>query len=490
VSLHAFLKKLERRLRFANPSRRRIYQIREIQKNIEQTLDSISLRLGVLEHRQEQLGYVKLEQLGRKLDDLESWQSEAEEALAISYVLEFMNSLQGDEIAYAPLAIYSCLPPARSGIADATWSAIRDFPGPFHIFAALPRFADLVKLQRQLARRDQRVLPVAMAADVRKRCDYGVHLFVLGNSLHHIPSIEEMDQVSRAGGQIVAHFHEPQMTQFWSDYFRRDVEVLKSFYISHYPEHASALRNSHSVDDIVKISCLGLRPFADRFGVTKMIFNSDYARSLARGDLGEGRPVKLERLFLPIFNPRAVPPRPLPETPLVVGHFGIPDTKKGCDTLIRACEIISHSRPVKLVFCGWYAEPIIARLCPEPKSFVTVVDSPDDAKFIATMEDIHLAVQLRPGDVGESSAAVHALLAQGKPIIVTATGGFTDYGDAVATVPANVTAEALAKVIIENAKMDRTAAIQNVVKRYSVDIFHERLRDILDLPSGNAGTAR
>ena len=408
--------------------------------------------------------------------------------LAAYYVFEFMNSLPVDENSRVPLAIYSCLPPVRSGIANATWDAIRDFPGAFHVFASLARFADVVKLQRQLTRRDQRVLPVVSAADVRKRCDYGVHFFVLGNSLHHIPSVEEMERVSRAGGRIVAHFHEPQMAQFWSDYHRNDLDALKSFYLRHYPEHVSALHASRSVEDIVKTPCLGLRPFAERFGVTSMIFNSEHARNLARSDLVEKCPVELELLFLPIFNPRTSPPQPVPESPLVVGHFGIPDAKKGSDTLIQACEIISHSRPIKLVFCGWHAEPIIARLCPEPKPFVMVVDSPDDAKFIATMEDVHLAVQLRPGDVGESSAALHALLARGKPTIVTATGGFMNYGDAVVTVPANVTAEALAKIIVENANVDRSAAIWSVVRRYSVDLFHTRLRDILGLPQEGSGT--
>lgn len=496
----SFLKELERRLRFAIPSRRRIHHVRESQKNITWALDSVTARLGLLEQRLEEFGYgpdqIRLTQLERTLEehrrlvaDLIDRQSETDRALAAYLVLEFINSMSADEITRVPLAIYSCLPPMRSGIADATWDAIRDFPGPFHVFASLPHFSDFVKLQRRLARRDQRVFPVASAADIRKRCDYGVHLFVLGNSLHHIQSVEEMERVSSAGDRIVAHFHEPQMTQFWSDYHGNDQEALKSFYALYYPEHASALRASRGVEDIVKIPCLGLRPFAERFGVTKMIFNSENARNLARGDLREGRSVELELLFLPIFDPRTKPPRPLPEKPLVVGHFGIPDIKKGCDTLIQACEIISLSRPVKLVFCGWYAKAIIARLCPEPKPFVTVVDSPDDRDFIATMDDVHLAVQLRPRDAGESSAALHALLAQGKSTIVTATGSFTDYGDAVVTVPVDVTAEALAEIIIANANVDRTAAIKNTLKRYSVDLFHKRLREILDLPDNESGTA-
>ncbi len=78
---------------------------------------------------------------------------------------------------------------------------------------------------------------------------------------------------------------------------------------------------------------------------------------------------------------------------------------------------------------------------------------------------------------------------EGKPAIVTAAGSFTDYGDVVVTVPTNITADALAKMIVENAGVDRTAAIENVVKRYSVELFHQRLRNILDLPGPDAEAA-
>ncbi len=175
--------------------------------------------------------------------------------LASFSALEFLNSLPRAEITHIPLAIYSCLPPTRSGIADATWDVIYDFAGPFHVFASLPRFIDFAKLQHQLARSDQRVLPVESASSVRKYFEYGVHLFVLETRCTISCRSRKWSAYFVPGAGIVTHFHEPQMTQLWSDYLDNDLEALKSLYILHYPEHAlGTTRDSSHVEDIVKIS--------------------------------------------------------------------------------------------------------------------------------------------------------------------------------------------------------------------------------------------
>ncbi len=68
----------------------------------------------------------------------------------------------------------------------------------------------------------------------------------------------------------------------------------------------------------------------------------------------------LDLLFLPIFNPRTTSPPPLLDLPLVVGHFGIPDVKKGCDTLIEACRSFRNR-----VRSGWcFADGMRKRLLP------------------------------------------------------------------------------------------------------------------------------
>jgi hypothetical protein len=473
LSLRDYFRSFERRLRLSRPSRRRLYEIREIQKNLERAVDNLARSVDAINGR--------LDATQQVVADLSATHDDTNVALLVCHALESLRTSQDKPLTHVPLAIYTCLPPARSGIADATWSSFREFSHPFHMFGSVDSFTQLQKLQRQLNRGSGRVFPVQAAADIRRSCNYKAHLFVLGNSQHHIPAVGEMAIVAAKTRSLAAHFHEPQMTHFWSVYFESDLEALKSFYLRFYPEHDALLRTCTSADEIAGIPCLGLRPFAASYGTSTMIFNSEFARGRAQKDLGDKYDVRLEKLFLPIFDPQPGPPPARSQPPLVVGHFGIPDIRKGCLTLIEACEIIAQTRPVTLIFCGWYADAIIARICPEPKSFIKVVDSPDDTRFNATIDEIHLAVQLRPGDTGESSAALHAVLARGKPAIVSAIGGFTDYGDAVVTAPVDVAPVALADLIVNNAAIGRYPQIRRLYDSYSAKVFHERLSDILDL---------
>lgn len=373
---------------------------------------------------------------------------------------------------FIELAVYCCLPPSDSGIAHCTWEIFRQGSGSFHIFTSLG-LQDIASLQGKLARSDQRVLPAKFARFARRRVDYGTHLFVLGNSKHHVPAVEELALLSRERCQVIAHFHEPLMSDFWSHFFNHDVVTLKKFLQLFYPERAAALKKAESCEDIRQIDCLGLRPFRQIFRIDKMVFNSTYASELACSDL-TGR-MRGEVLFHPIFEPDFAHACFSSEPTLTIGHFGIPSLEKGIPTLIAACDIIARCRPVKLMFAGWHASRNIAAMCPEGRSFISCVDGPDDHTFISTMSKIHLAVQLRPKAHGESSGAVHALLSRGKTVIVSDIGNFKDYGDAVVRVPPNVTPETLAEAILSNFTVDKRALIEPLLGQYSLAAFHERL---------------
>ncbi len=110
----------------------------------------------------------------------------------------------------------------------------------------------------------------------------GVHLFVLETRCTISPSVDEMERVSKAGGRIAAHFHEPQMTQFWSDYHGNDRSP------GNHSIHCT-IRNMLQrrapvlgAGDIAK-SPSRLRPFTEQFRCHhKMVFTPENARDLRR----------------------------------------------------------------------------------------------------------------------------------------------------------------------------------------------------------------
>lgn len=380
------------------------------------------------------------------------------------------------------LAVYTSLPPARSGVADATWSTFREWPGSLHLFGSFPAFSDLLLLQAELDRSgssQRRVFPLRAARGIGRHVQYHASLFVFGNSHHHVPASFELAEVTRRVFPTLVQLHESQLTGFWHEYLGH-LTALKSLYCTFYPEKRETIFRSQTYSEIAETGILGLRPFCNIFRVSDLILNSPYARELVERDLAGWANPRLHTMFLPMRSQCSPPPaHQVTNQVLTVGHFGIPGPLKGCKVLIKACEIVGLTRPVKLIFAGHYARTFVEEMCDRVPPFIEIIDSPDAEAFHSAMDLVDLAVQLRFNPHGESSGAVHALLERGKQVIVSGWANYLDYGEAVIQAPVKITPETLAGLILANIGQNRSPQICRVVEQHSVEKFHRRLREII-----------
>jgi hypothetical protein len=113
--------------------------------------------------------------------------------------------------------------------------------------------------------------------------------------------------------------------------------------------------------------------------------------------------------------------------------------------------------------------------------FVEFVDSPSDSLLLSLMQSTDVAVQLRLGNLGESSGVVPQLLASGVPVVVSAIGSFLEYGDAVRAVPPDTTAAQLAAILFEELAPggERQQRMQKYVAAHKPEEFCRRIVEAL-----------
>jgi glycosyltransferase involved in cell wall biosynthesis len=92
------------------------------------------------------------------------------------------------------------------------------------------------------------------------------------------------------------------------------------------------------------------------------------------------------------------------------------------------------------------------------------------------MRQVDVAVQLRSRNLGESSGVVPQLLQLGKPVVVSAIGSFTEFGEAVVQLAPTAVHEEIAATILSAAK---SPPPQEIMLKYAADRSPRRFRETL-----------
>ncbi len=390
-----------------------------------------------------------------------------------------------------PLWVVSSLPPDRSGVAEFTQRSLCAPEAPVAFLAPGRTSAGIEAARRSIARARLDLPDVAMPVDVlplsaleavRGARPRDPVLYVLGNSEHHLETLEHLLEHGAQPLDAV-HLHDVFIGGLLQ-LFAGGPDGLDVLLAESYP---SALIEAQRLAGTAALggpgTAAGPRLLVDRGGVRRFFVNSRAAADHLRRDLGDrAAGVRIDVLFLPVLPPLRVRTDVRPSDRLRLAHFGIIGPSKQPAVLLAACDILAARRPIDLLLAGYG----VTESGPEhgfARDYVTFLDAPSDAALQDAMAPVDVAVQLRYPDRGESSGVVNQLIALGRPVVCTRTGSFAELDGVVHLVPPNADPADLADTIERAAVAGPPAAAAEYVAAHSPRAFERRVRDLLGLES-------
>ena len=349
---------------------------------------------------------------GRKLVERINWQNAAK--TTVKKLKELVIQKKENE----KIAIFSVLPPQKTGIAPYSYKL---HTADIKKYDVLSDIATLQDYQNLISDKYNNIFPVNFFDYAALINDYFGKVFVIGNSEHHLTSLENAVK-SKGEKNRWLYLHEAFVFFAFFPLLNFDINKIKSFAADWYPEYLkdiSDLTNCGQVYDVfITNEIYGIRPLINMTGIRKLFVNNEKAAQLIRKELTdeEFSSLHIEILFHPIENLQNVSAINLKDNKkqVVVGSFGIPDKTKMTEEIISAVEILNKSgHNVKLVLAGYNTASVKTK----DYNFLEIYDSPNTEKLYSLMKSVDLAIQLRPDSHGESSGCVAQLLGLGQNVL-------------------------------------------------------------------------
>jgi glycosyltransferase involved in cell wall biosynthesis len=158
----------------------------------------------------------------------------------------------------------------------------------------------------------------------------------------------------------------------------------------------------------------------------------------------------IELAHHPIFNSDArKTPSPAGKATLRIGMFGIPSSAKGSELVVNACAQLSRAgKDVVLVMAGFGVEKFaLEAKASYPSLRLEYSPQTTDKELLDLMDTVHVAVQLRVKNLGESSGVVASLIAKNVPTIVSDVGAFKDYAQCCTLIPVDASVQTITNAI-------------------------------------------
>jgi glycosyltransferase involved in cell wall biosynthesis len=352
------------------------------------------------------------------------------------------------------LAFVSPLPPAPSGVADASYRLLEALAARCDVDA----FAD----GYDAGKSDEAQAPAGVslyAARSFDRCErarggYDRVVYCLGNSEFHGDALALL---RNRPGVVLAHDLRLSGLYAWAARERPDA-VPRSFH-----ETLQAMYGGRIPASLGEEGWLDLDD-ADRYGIfmakdvlascERFLVHSRYAAQLARLEAAPADTLKIGVVPFGMVNPDGRPRRAA-SGPALVATFGIATAAKQTQKIVEAFGMVAKTnQEASFAVVGSFADPreraAAADLVAGPGlgGRIELAGRLDEPEFHSWMSRTTVAVQLRSWSNGETSAAVADCLAAGIPTIVTAIGSAAELpDDCVVKVAVDIAAHELGRKI-------------------------------------------
>ncbi|MDI4654876.1 hypothetical protein [Xanthobacter autotrophicus] len=369
--------------------------------------------------------------------------------------LDSLGRLQNNPHLRNPLfAVVSVLPPQVSGIADFSFRVLQGAEFDVDVYFPHADLEEYFLVTRRFFGGKGHIEAFSLSIfdaglNLRK---YQRVIWVLGNSLHHVPVARLMRQGVRfpIKARQWLHIHDPMMPALVS----------------------------HLALDRTAGECgpgrVGVGRIAEGLDLERCIVHSEAARQWLEADGMRS----VDVLFHPVFDSFEQKAPPVADGEIRMGSFGMPSATKGSHLVINAFREIRSARPQStLVLAGYLAGDYArqAGILNEPG--LLIEDSPTPARFLELMRSVDVAVQLRLSNEGESSGAIPQLLSRDVPVITSPVGAFLSYGATVRYFDASEGSAALAQAVLD----ERDTAVARSDARRAFVAAHSSQRFCADL---------
>lgn len=307
------------------------------------------------------------------------------------------------------VAIFSCLPPEKSGIANYTEDLIlsnRDLTCVASRFT-IEEYRKL-RLTKQIGRPSDSNQFISLDEFKDRIDNFSNKIFVLGNSSHNLFALT--NAIKYGNNKDWVYIHEANLNALWGSFCNQNLLDFNSFRKKFLVEG----RNN-----------LGVLPLFVLSKIKKVFVNNKLAKELIEEEIRKSFlkiKVQIEVVFLPLpyIDKKNIIPREKREK-LIVGTFGIPsDNYKQTNKIVQAVKLLNEKLGCpSTLFIGGYGSLSYVFDQAGDELFTYRSEPTDYSDFVKLMSCVDISVQLRSNPHGESSGCIQELLALDIPVITT-----------------------------------------------------------------------
>lgn len=381
-----------------------------------------------------------------------------------TYVIKLLNGNKSKKV-----ALFSILPPQKSGIAEYSYKTFTSDTKLYDIFS------DINGKELETYAKSSNIFPLLL----KRVFSYKARVFVLGNSEHHVKILKHAIKTNGEGGRIL-YLHESYLIDLFYWYYRQNTVLLKSKLIKNYAQHQKLIEKSKDLyADFITHKIYGIKLLIKLTGITNFIVNNDRAKEMIFEELSP----ELKKLvcvnvgFLPVVNLINVKKENIDSSvDFVIGSFGKPQKQKSTDIIINATKILcERGIKIKLLLAGY---GVNSYLKDKKYNFIIPIDSPNEDDLYSLMKSVDLAIQLRPHPHGESSGCISQLFGMSQNIITTKGFVSKEFEKYCCIIDSEQTPESLANHILNRLHTKVNYLGQELSNTYSFCALAQKIYDI------------
>lgn len=384
-------------------------------------------------------------------------------------------------------ALISIMPPTESGVAVCNAKTLIEGGYKGDVFADWQSSTDWLNLAvldrpRHLRGYSVHSLPFFLAD---RRYQDLVGSFGNSDADFKIVDILVKCQPRRFCARFAIHLHDVCLWNLCGHLAIAQGISLSALILKHYPEANSQAiarifsketTNNQVSEALIKEGLYGVKPILDHLDPTTVFVNSQAAIDILEEEYAlYPRSFEVIKSFHPIFKGDLRTSEKRPEwngsEKLRIGNFGILSGAKRSELVFEACaHLANRGYAIELVLAGFGTQQYLAKHHSAVKAYeMEVHDSPDDQSLLKIMDTVHVAVQLRDRNLGESSGVVASLIAKSVATVVSEIGSFAEYEGAAMAIDARCDATLLADAILKAANTSFSEAQKKYMEKHLSD---------------------
>lgn len=360
-------------------------------------------------------------------------------------------------------AFLSAMPPAKTGVATCNLKTLVESEVTVDVFSSWKNLDDLALFEKESKKLSAFSCELFSLAVVRRK--YRRIVCSFGNSDEDFYTLSVLRRSSHLteGSYLVLHLHDACLWNIVEKLLdERGVNLLDSICENYSDRSLNSIIDYFSnvierwrrVQFLVDSGLLGVRILINLIRTDLVLVNSNAALELIKKDLlGNKLIPNIKVGHHPLFesDERIKPYLPwVKDQELVVGTFGVPSMKKGLNLFFDACRQLRASGvALRVVLAGFGWDEFLKRAPQLIENLnVDIYSDVNDEELLMLMDEVHVGVQLRLQNLGESSGVVASLVKKKIPLIVSATGAFYDYASVASLFNNNDNSSILAATIL------------------------------------------